>query len=209
MSMMTQDDDKSYENFLHMMNSGSATAGGESAARPRSVTINTFDVAFPAAAPGAGEGAVRDPRGGRGDPEDPRRAAAGGGRFAWEGADGARPRARRRSGKLNVRSSERFRNASAVGELETYPSDSYSFLSIHSPFTEPLFFAFGLGVFLLQVAFLVCILLSLVWQKFMNGEVDNPDETLLARFLPSNVNKLARVTQLLAILIYCIFPTIP
>lgn len=38
-----------------------------------------------------------------------------------------------------------------------------------------------------------------------NDDIDNPDEGLVARFIPSNVSILSRFTQYMALLSYCIF----
>lgn len=88
-----------------------------------------------------------------------------------------------------------------------YPADCYSFLSLHSPFESPMFFAFGLTVWLFQMSFLFLMVLRVAGGKKLseNEDMDNPDNGFFSYFIPSNVSSLSRMTQFLALLSYCVF----
>jgi len=102
--------------------------------------------------------------------------------------------------------SHRFVAQSERGEVETYPADCYSFMSIHSPFEKPMFFLFGFVVFCFQILFLMYMVLSQVSPNLTNnGEIDNPSETRMAQFIPANVTDLVRATQVTSVLSYCLF----
>jgi hypothetical protein len=205
--MTNQDDNESYESFLHTANSGNVGAGEEDASRPRATT-NTFDPALLAAATGAGGGAAFDPPGEDEDPEETGSLDEVGINRAE--AEAASPWL----GDVRIRrKSDAYHRLKKSGEVATYPGDTYSFMAIHSPFVEPIFFLFGFMVFLLQIAFLMFMFLSLVVKNLRFGEIDNPDDgddnvnftTLFAKFIPANVNWVANATQIIAILSYCIF----
>jgi len=106
----------------------------------------------------------------------------------------------------NMSTSTRFISLTERGQIETYPADCYSFLAIHSPLQNPFFFCFGFTVFVFQVLFLFFMVMSQIAPNYTNmGEIDNPSETWVARFIPSNVTSLVRATQVTALLSYCMF----
>jgi hypothetical protein len=171
-----------------------------------------------------------DPRDGGRDPEDPRPGADAGQappgvRFAGEDAgdppvdDVHETGTDRKSGPVHIprdrrlpRESDAYHKLVSSGKVETYPADCYSFIAIHNPFVEPLFFFFGLMVFIFQMLFLVLMVLSIIYPKWRDGEVDNPTQSSPSRtfpwvgeIIPSNVNTLANLTQATAFLSYCIF----
>ena len=53
---------------------------------------------------------------------------------------------------------------------EKYSSDCYSFLSIHGPFQEFWFFCFGMTPFVFQFTLSICMILSVVHQKFGSNQ---------------------------------------
>jgi hypothetical protein len=92
------------------------------------------------------------------------------------------------------------------GEVDTYPADSYSFISLHSPLKKPYFFFFGVMVFVFQILFLMYMILNkMSCQLGIKGEVDNPATDFLATFIPANVTNLVRATQITAVLSYVFF----
>jgi len=99
------------------------------------------------------------------------------------------------------------KRSSASGEgVAYYPADCYSFLACYHPFKNPGFFAFGFAVFMFQMLFLSFMILSKTLPLLSsNGEVDNPSEGPIAAFIPSNVSVLVRLTQITAVLSYCVF----
>ena len=89
---------------------------------------------------------------------------------------------------------------------QMYPSDCYSFLSLYGPIKNPVYFFFGLVICLFQLAFLSLFVLSVLHKNLSsNGEVDNPDDGLLAQFVHSDADPLVRATQILAIISYSLF----
>ena len=103
------------------------------------------------------------------------------------------------------RKSDRYHQMKRSRELATYPADSYSFLAIHGPLAHPPFFLFGLGVWICQMLFLVLMLVSMVVPRFRVGQNDNPTDSLLGSFIPSNVSVQTHVVQMVALVTYCIF----
>ena len=111
-----------------------------------------------------------------------------------------------------------FEDASTKDDHEwrSYPTDSYSFLSLHGPIDEPYFFFFGMLPFIFQFALLTVMVFSVVNEtKGTIGEVDNPDgdgftDTRIvgwfAKFIPANSNVVVKITQVLAILAFMLFP---
>ena len=105
----------------------------------------------------------------------------------------------------SMRRQATYRSLLQSGHLPTYPGDSYSFLSIHGPLEEPRFFLFGLGVWFLQMMFLTLMIVSLVVKRFRVDQNDNPADSIWGDFLPSDVGMVTRLTQITALLCYCIF----
>jgi len=92
------------------------------------------------------------------------------------------------------------------GELEIFPSDCYSFLSLHGPFDNPLFFSFGMMVFIFQMMFLLLMVLSVLHPKWNDSrDGDNPGKGIVASFIPANSSPLIQATQFLAILSFVVF----
>ncbi len=117
--------------------------------------------------------------------------------------------ARIRAGRYSGRNSATL-NASID---EKYPHDNYSFIALHGPQNNFLFFFFGLLPFVFQMIFL----LLLVWSETdvlrgTIGETDNPDSGRtgamgeLASFIPANASPIIRMTQVTAIAAYVLFP---
>jgi len=96
--------------------------------------------------------------------------------------------------------------SSGTGNKEKYPKDCYSFLSLYGPIRNPIFFGFGLMVFMFQMAFLALMIASVVHPSWStNGDVDNPGVTFLAGIINSNSSPLVRATQIIAIVSYVVF----
>ena len=119
---------------------------------------------------------------------------------AREGSDGHS----RKSVRI-PRKSDIYHSSVAFGTAPTWPSDSYSFVAIHGPLAAPKFFFFGLGVWFCQMMFLVLMLISMVHPSFRLGQKDNPSDSFWGEFIPSNVSVLTHVTQVTALVTYCIF----
>ena len=91
-------------------------------------------------------------------------------------------------------------------EKEKYPSDCYSFLSIHGPFTSPGFFCFGMMPFVFQSTLSIFMILSVVAPKIgTNEDVDNPDDSFFGAFIPADVMPLVQATQFITLLAYVVF----
>ena len=81
-----------------------------------------------------------------------------------------------------------------------------SFFSSFKLNSIKVYFFFGLVICLFQLAFLILFVLSVLHKKLSsNGEVDNPDDGLLAQFVHSDADPLVRATQILAIISYSLF----
>jgi len=91
---------------------------------------------------------------------------------------------------------------STTNSRHTYPADCYSLIATHGPLDKSGFFYVGLIVWLFQICFLALLVMSVVHP---NEDTDNPDKSLLSTFIPSNVDKLTRWTQFMAMFSYCIF----
>ncbi len=89
-------------------------------------------------------------------------------------------------------------------ESAIYPPDCYSFISFHGP-TELLFWI-GVFVFLFQMAFLLCALLSIANPRWRTGRVDdNPWDGVMAGLFATEVGPILRVTQFLSLVTSVIF----
>jgi len=97
------------------------------------------------------------------------------------------------------------KSSKRLGGLEMFPSDCYSFLSLYGPFDNPLFFSFGMMVFIFQILFLLLMVLSVLNPKWNDiRDIDNPGSGRLASFIPANSTPLVQVSQFLAVLSYII-----
>jgi len=92
------------------------------------------------------------------------------------------------------------------GKGECFPNDCYSFLSLHGPCDNPLFFSFGMMVYIFQMMFLLLMVLSVLHKKWHeNGDGDNPGKGIVASFIPANASPLIQATQFFAVLSCIIF----
>ena len=94
---------------------------------------------------------------------------------------------------------------------DKFPTDSYSFVALYSPKTDPDLFCFGLIVYLFQASLFFLMISSVVHPSLhTTGGVDNPDSEFhsswFAEFIPSNVSPVIRATQIITILTFLIFP---
>eukprot|EP00535_Pseudo-nitzschia_heimii_P002686 CAMPEP_0197181708 /NCGR_PEP_ID=MMETSP1423-20130617/5909_1 /TAXON_ID=476441 /ORGANISM="Pseudo-nitzschia heimii, Strain UNC1101" /LENGTH=1031 /DNA_ID=CAMNT_0042632005 /DNA_START=209 /DNA_END=3304 /DNA_ORIENTATION=- len=92
----------------------------------------------------------------------------------------------------------------SVDDVQTYPADVYSFITLHSPFDKNGFFYFGLFVWAFQIVFLMLIILRVMTKRSTNEDTDNPVEGIFD-FIPANNNNLSKTTQFLALIAYCVF----
>lgn len=91
-------------------------------------------------------------------------------------------------------------------EVETYPGDCYSFMSLHGPFDKGGFFYFGFFVWVFQVVFLMLFVLRVAHKRLStNEETDNPNDDSFFSFVPANSAPLSKATQFMALLSYCAF----
>ena len=60
-------------------------------------------------------------------------------------------------------------------------------------------------VFVFQMIFLVLMLIDMLDPKFRVGQNDNPDDSFLGNFIPSNASVLTHVIQAASFVTYCIF----
>jgi len=98
------------------------------------------------------------------------------------------------------------KSSKILGKVENFPSDCYSFLSLHGPIGNPLFFSFGMMVYIFQITFLLLMVFSVLHEKWHeNGEGDNPGKGIVASFIPTNASPLVQGTQFLAILAFIVF----
>ena len=89
-------------------------------------------------------------------------------------------------------------------ESATYAPDCYSFISFHGP-TELLFWI-GVIVFLFQMVFLVCALLSISHPFWQTGRVnDNPWDDIMSGLFATEAGPILRVTQFLSLVTSVIF----
>jgi len=101
---------------------------------------------------------------------------------------------------LRKRDNKRLKNGM------NFPPDCFSFLSLHGLKDNPIFFCFGMLVFVIQMSFLMLMVLSVIHKKWNNnGFVDNPGTNLLASFIAANSSPLVQATQILAIISFVLF----
>jgi len=98
------------------------------------------------------------------------------------------------------------RRPSSIKSTGKYPADCYTFLAVHTPFDKTLYWYFGFFVWFFQMAFLILFVLRVAHPSLSTNENDdNPDKGFWANFVPANANPLAKATQYMALLSYCIF----
>ena len=106
-------------------------------------------------------------------------------------------------------SSSRVKNKDEIDKEDKkymMPEDCYSFLTLgwkdnHRPF------AYGLLVFMFQIALLILMICSKTVRSMSSDQDnDNPVEKGFATFMPANASMVVRVTQVLSIMVFLIFP---
>lgn len=91
-------------------------------------------------------------------------------------------------------------------EEAMYPADCYSFLALGCGPENRIPFAYGLMVWVFQIIFLILMICSKVNRSMSaNEDIDNPDETGFAQYMPANASLVVRTTQFVAILAFVIF----
>ena len=104
-----------------------------------------------------------------------------------------------------------FQTMEFEGADSHYPTDCYSLIALNGPcggkwpWKKLKFFLFGLMVFSFQVSFLVMMLLSRMRQNASDIEIDNPISHFL-QFIPSNSKEVIRVSQVITLMTYTLFP---
>ncbi len=97
------------------------------------------------------------------------------------------------------------------GSDSHYPTDCYSLIALNGPcggkwpLKKMKFFFFGVTVFSFQISFLVMMLLSRSNKNASDIEIDNPIPHFL-QFIPSNSKEVIRVSQIITLLAYTVFP---
>jgi len=112
-----------------------------------------------------------------------------------------------------------LRSSSDDEEDKKYPSDCYSFIALNGPHNDGwprkkiLFFIFGMTPFFFQTLILVLLVMSVTDEKHGTmPETDNPDgfgddfSSWIAKFIPSDTSPIVRMTQVVSIMAYVLFP---
>ena len=90
------------------------------------------------------------------------------------------------------------RNVEQDEEMLYYPKDTYSFLALHGPMKNPSIFFFGFAMFLLQVAFNMLLLLSILVPNLSSRDFfDGTSE-----IFPGDVELLVKIVQILSIVVH-------
>eukprot|EP00536_Pseudo-nitzschia_multiseries_P014915 jgi/Psemu1/216239/e_gw1.787.18.1 len=97
-----------------------------------------------------------------------------------------------------------FSNA-ATANRQVYAQDTYSFLSLHGPFDQPIFFGIGMIVSLFQLSLILMMLLSVLHPHWGTKHDDNPADGVLPNIVAANSSPVVQATQFLAILSYILF----
>jgi len=96
-----------------------------------------------------------------------------------------------------------------------YPQDCYSLIALNGPRRNGLwvsnqrfmFFLFGMTVFLFQTGLLTLSIWSAMDRiNGTVGESDNPDEGFWSTFIQPNTNTMVKMTQVLSLLVFVVFP---
>ncbi|VEU37288.1 unnamed protein product, partial [Pseudo-nitzschia multistriata] len=89
---------------------------------------------------------------------------------------------------------------------DTYPKDCYSFMSLHGPDRNPIFFSYGMVVFAFQMSLLVLMVISALDTKWSNKlDSDNPHNSAIGMIIPANASPYVKATQIISILCYVSF----
>jgi hypothetical protein len=92
-----------------------------------------------------------------------------------------------------------------------YPPDCYSFIALNGPAKgkwpkrKIIFFLFGLMVFFFQMIILILMILGRMYKNQSDIESDNPIDAFV-QFIPANSKVVIRVSQVVCMLTYTIFP---
>ncbi|VEU44411.1 unnamed protein product [Pseudo-nitzschia multistriata] len=74
-------------------------------------------------------------------------------------------------------------------ECEKFPDDCYSFLSLHGPCSNPVFFGYGMSVFVFQASFLILMLISALDRNWSNKlDSDNPSDGIFPSSIAANAS---------------------
>ena len=95
-----------------------------------------------------------------------------------------------------------------------YPPDCYSMMALNGPKNGRwlngqrfLYFMFGFSVFVCQVLLLGLAFYSGIdWKRGTVPENDNPGNNFFSHFIPPNANTVTRATQILSLIVFCVFP---
>lgn len=95
-----------------------------------------------------------------------------------------------------------------------YPPDCYSMMALNGPTNGKwedrqsfIYFMFSLLVFFFQILLLGLAFFSGVdWLRGTVPENDNPGQGFFTHFIPPNANTVTRATQILSLLVFCVFP---
>ena len=103
------------------------------------------------------------------------------------------------------------------GSDSKYPMDCYSLIALNGPVNSPVstgymwptkrlhYFLFGFMVFSFQITFLVLMIFSRVYMNAADIDSDNPIDQFL-QFIPANSKHVIRVSQVVSLLTYVMFP---
>eukprot|EP00536_Pseudo-nitzschia_multiseries_P014994 jgi/Psemu1/216542/e_gw1.800.32.1 len=92
-----------------------------------------------------------------------------------------------------------------IADHQVYPQDTYSFLSLHGPFDQPIFFGMGIVVSFFQLSLVFMMLLSVLHPDWGTKHDDNPADGVLSNIVAANASPVVQATQFLAILSYILF----
>eukprot|EP00536_Pseudo-nitzschia_multiseries_P017636 jgi/Psemu1/51879/gm1.51879_g len=92
-----------------------------------------------------------------------------------------------------------------IANHQVYPQDTYSFLSLHGPFDQPIFFGMGIMVSFFQLSLVFMMLLSVLHPDWGTKHDDNPADGVLSNIVAGNASPVVQATQFLAILSYILF----
>jgi hypothetical protein len=112
------------------------------------------------------------------------------------------------SGNITINEIEMLKESTTC---DMYPNDCYSLIALNGPAknnwpkSKIICFIFGLFVFIFQASFLTLMIWSRVDLSTGDIESDNPTKTIF-EFVPANSKVLIRISQVMCIVAYVIFP---
>eukprot|EP00536_Pseudo-nitzschia_multiseries_P012630 jgi/Psemu1/209266/e_gw1.493.44.1 len=89
-----------------------------------------------------------------------------------------------------------------IANHQVYPQDTYSFLTLHGPFDQPIFFGLGIMISFFQLSLVFMMLLSVLHPHWGTRHDDNPADGVLSNIVAANSSPVVQATQLLSILSY-------